>query len=239
MAKKKTEDTIVVTLDAGAAAAPAVALAAALAKARQRALHGLFIEDADLLNVARLPFTREVLRYGRETRDLSGLDLERSMARLANEFRLLLEAEARQNALRCSFSQVRGSKRLLARGEAEDSDLLVIGQARSRPSPRVPRILLLQGQQPAVLQTLATVLEAPQYLGAEVLVSGDFDSDALKEVLDQHPGTTRRLMGAPALRELLVSPRYRPSLVLLSRSAPTEDTEACLRLADCPVIIAA
>ena len=52
------EQRIVVTIDTASRAEPAIAVAAAFAKAYQSALHGLFIEDTDLLAVAELPFTR-------------------------------------------------------------------------------------------------------------------------------------------------------------------------------------
>ncbi len=237
MAAKTTDDSIVVTIDSDAQAGPAIALAAALAKARKRALRGLFIEDLDLLNVARLPFTREVMRLGRETRDLRGLDLERSMARLAAEFQALLESEAREQALRCSFSRIRSSKRLLPREDAALAELLVIAPPARRRTSRSNRILLLNGDHAAVLAALATVLE--NNADAELLVHGEFDAATLNDILARHPRVTRRLMGGPALEELLVNPRYRPSLVLMSRQADPSEMETCLRLSDCPLVLAA
>ena len=210
MTSKTTEPDIVVALDTGAPAAPAIALAATLARIRKRALRGLFIEDEDLLKVARLPFSREILHHGRESRSLNDSELERGMARLAGEFRAALESAARQQSLHWDFASLR----------------------------RAPRILLLNGDRPAGIEALASLLEAPEYAEADLLVHGKFDADALNQALAGHPKVTRRLMGAPALPELLTGARYRPSLVLLARDAEQAELDACLGLADCPVILA-
>ena len=239
MRKKTTEPRIVVTVDSGTPAAPAIDLAAALAKTRKLALRGLFIEDEDLLKVARLPFSREVLANGRQIRSLSGGELERGMARLAGEFRNALESAARQQSLHWSFSSLRCSRRLVTRREETLAELLVIGRPSAAAAHRPPRILLLNGDRPAVIEALASVLEAPGYAEADLLVHGPFNAEALNGALAGHPGVTRRLMGAPSLPELLTGARYRPGLVLLARDADPADLDACLGLADCPVVLAA
>ncbi len=240
MAKKKTpEQRIVVTVDTAARAEPALALAAMLAKARQRALHGLFIEDTDLLAVARLPFAREYPRAGGAPRSFDNSALERQMARLAEQYRQALERQAEEASVPWTYTCLRTSKRLMLGSAEASADVLVIGQPAAAVSARTPRILLLDGTRPAVLGTLDTVLASPGYANADLLVHGEFDAEALNAVLADHPGVTRRLMGGPSLKELLTGPAYRPSLVLLARDAEAAELEPCLRLADCPVIAAA
>ena len=129
MAKKKTpERRIIVTVDISAQPAPAIALATALAKARKRALHGLFIEDTDLLNVARLPFSREFPRFGGPPREFSDLELERNMARLAERYRSELARLAAEHALPWTYASERTSKRQITRIESGDTDILIISQ---------------------------------------------------------------------------------------------------------------
>ncbi len=240
MAKKKMpERRIIVTIDISAQPTPAIALAAALAKASKRALHGLFIEDTDLLNVARLPFTREIPRSGGQPRNLSDLELERNMARLAERYRGELERQAAENALQWSYSSERTSKRQVTRIASGDTDLLIIAQPTRSRTPPSPRILLLDADRPGVLQALDAVLDTAGYENVEILVHGEFDAAALNEVLNAYPGTTRRLMGGPSLDELLIDPSYRPSLVLLSRDARPAELDPCLQLAGCPVVLAA
>lgn len=238
MAKKRaTEGRIVVTIDTAGQAAPAIRLAAALAKAQRRALHGLFIEDTDLLTVAKLPFTREYPRSGGVPRELSDREVERGMARLAERFRSELERQATEAALNWSYGAIRTSKRQLTHIKDSEAELLVIGQPGTARDSR--RILLLDGNRPGVIGALDAVLAAPFYRDAELLVRGDFDSAALNDVLAAHPAVTRRLMGAPALEEILTNPGYKPSLVMLARDAEPAELQPCLRLADCPVVIAA
>lgn len=240
MAKKKTpERRIVVTVDIASQPSHAFALAAALAKLRKGALHGLFIEDTDLLNVARLPFAREFPRIGGPPRELDGLDLQRSMTRLAERYRAELAARAEENALPWTYSSERTSKRQITRIASGDTDILIIAQPTRAGSAPLPRILLLDADKPGVLQALDAILEAMHYEAVEIMVHGNFDAVALKTVLDAHSGTTRRLMGAPSLGELLTDPHYRPGLVLLARDAAPDELEPCLRLADCPVVLAA
>jgi hypothetical protein len=239
MVKKKTpERRIIVTIDISAQPNPAIALAAALAKARKRELHGLFIEDTELLNVARLPFTREFPRFGGQSRELSDMDLERNMARMAERYRAELARQATEHALSWSYSSERTSKRQLTRIASGDTDLLIISQPNRENGARMPRILLLDADRASVLQALDTVLEAAAYDEVEILVHGEFAAATLNDVLNSYPGTTRRLMGAPSLEELLTNPRYRPSLVLLARNAEAAELDSCLRLADCPVVLA-
>lgn len=237
--KKTTEQRIVVTVDTAARAEPALALAALLAKAQRRALHGLFIEDTDLLAVARLPFTREFPRAGGPSRHFDDSTLERQMARLAEQYRADLERKAREAAVPWSYASLRTSKRLALGAADTRAELLVIGQPAPLASPGPPRVLLLNGDRATVLATLDTVLSAAGYEGADLLVHGAFDAEALNRVLAEHPGVTRRLIGGPSLQELLTGPAYRPSLVLLARDAEAAELEPCLRLADCPVIAAA
>jgi hypothetical protein len=238
MAKKRvTEGRIVVTIDTAGQAAPAIRLAAALAKARRRTLHGLFIEDTDLLSVARLPFAREFPRSGGPSREFSGQELERSMARLAERFRGELERQATEASLAWSYASIRTSKRQLTHIKDSEAEFLVIGQPGTERDSR--RILLLDGNRPGVIGALEAVLASPQYRNAELMVRGDFDAEALNRVLAAHPDVTRRLMGAPALGELLTNPGFKPSLVLMARDADAGELEPCLRLAGCPVVIAA
>lgn len=240
MAKKKApEQSIVVTIDLAAQPGAAIALAAALAKARNRRLHGLFIEDTDLLNVARLPFTREFPRLGGPSRVLSDLELERDMTRMAERCRRELERLAGEHALQWSYASERTSKRRLTRIASGDTDILVIAQPTRQGANQPHRILLLDADKPGVLTALDAILEAMRYDQVEILVRGEFDAVALKSILDSYPGTTRRLMGGPSLGELLTDSHYRPSLVLLARDAGPGELESCLRLAECPVVLAA
>jgi hypothetical protein len=195
--------------------------------------------SAQPLNTARLPFTREIPRSGGQPRNLSDLELERNMARLAERYRDEVAQQAAEHALSWSYSSERTSKRQVTRIASGDTDLLIIAQPTRASPPPTPRVLLLDADRPGVLQALDAVLETAAYEDVEILVHGEFDAAALNEVLNAYPGTTRRLMGAPSLDELLTNPSYRPSLVLMARDAAPAELDPCLRLAACPVVLAA
>ena len=65
---------VVVSLDTAAETAPAIDTAARLAARWRVPLHGVFVEDAELIDLAGLPFARQVtLATGRVSRIISAL----------------------------------------------------------------------------------------------------------------------------------------------------------------------
>ncbi|RMF77434.1 MAG: universal stress protein, partial [Nitrospirae bacterium] len=86
---------IVVAVDASADSLAAVRAAARLAEALSAELHGLFVEDANLVRLARLPFAREV-RLSAAPRRLEAAALERELRALAAQARQAFEEEARR-----------------------------------------------------------------------------------------------------------------------------------------------
>ena len=71
---------IVVTVDIESHLPSTIELAVAIAASQQGALHGLFIEDEDLLRAASLPFAREVPLTGGKPRTFDDRMLERNLA---------------------------------------------------------------------------------------------------------------------------------------------------------------
>ena len=74
---------VIVTVDAQSHLPPTIELAVALAASRQIALHGVFVEDVDLMRVAQLPFTQEVPLFSGQPRSLDNRQLQRSLDKLA------------------------------------------------------------------------------------------------------------------------------------------------------------
>ena len=238
--EKKTDDKrdIIVTIDTAAKAAPAIALAAALARARRKALHGLFLEDEDLLRVARLPFSREIHRVSGRDRDMSDLQLERAMARMAKEFRAALEQQARQLAINWSYSSMPGNRRRVTRAEGPSAELLVIAAPVDQRRPTREQILLLDWERPGVLKALANVLETRR-APFEVLLWGSGDSEPVQQLLQAYPGSGLRPLGNLAAERIFLAVDLRPELVLAAREGDRDKLEECLRLARCPVLLAA
>jgi len=100
-------ERIVVALDATSENRTAIGTAARLAARWKTHLHGVFIEDDDLIRLAHLPFARQVtLGHGVET--LTVQQAERQMRAFADRARRELDAAARRRGVEWSFETVRG-----------------------------------------------------------------------------------------------------------------------------------
>lgn len=156
---------VVVALDADEPSATALESAARLAAEAGAELVGLFVEDAELLVAAALPFSRLVAGHGRSVSGFELAALERALRVRSLASRRALEGAAARWRVRTSFQVTRGGlgERLLA--AVEEPDLLTFGAvgralARSRaPSARdIARrsagavwLMRLEGARPLVL----------------------------------------------------------------------------------------
>lgn len=124
---------IVVGLDTEAHSRPALAAAAALAGELDAELEALFVESAEMHDLARLPFAREMGFPSAAMRPIDTAALERALEAHARAARRALTALAQPRSLRWSFRIARGTvpdELLAASGNA---DLTVVGVARWSP----------------------------------------------------------------------------------------------------------
>jgi hypothetical protein len=122
-------ERIVVALDAVSENHAAIGAAARLAARRKIRLHGVFIEDDELIRLARLPFARQVT-LGGGVESLTLQQAERQLRAFAERARRDLAASARRHTIEWSFEIVRGAAAEAA--AALGDDLLVAG-IRTRP----------------------------------------------------------------------------------------------------------
>lgn len=125
-----TIERVVVPLDAAAENRAAIETAARLAARTKATLHGIFIEDEELLNVAALPFTRQ-LTPGAGTQPFTVEDTELQLKAAGERARRELFAAARRYRVEASFEVVRGGSET-ALSSISERDLVVAG-ALSRP----------------------------------------------------------------------------------------------------------
>jgi nucleotide-binding universal stress UspA family protein len=123
-------ERIVVPLDAAAENRAAIETAARLAARAGATLHGIFIEDEELLHVAALPFTRQ-LAPGLGAQPFTVEDTELHLRAAAERVRREFLAAARRHGVEPSFEVMRGRSETVLAGISE-RDLVVAG-ARSRP----------------------------------------------------------------------------------------------------------
>jgi len=123
-------ERIVVALDAASENRGAINTAARLAARWKARLHGVFVEDDDLIRLATLPFARQVtLALGVERLTLQ--QAERQMRAFAERARRELAAAAARHAVEWSFEIVRDDA-TQAIGADPARDFLVCG-ATTRP----------------------------------------------------------------------------------------------------------
>jgi hypothetical protein len=122
---------VVIACDAVGDNASGIELAATMATACNAALHGIFVQDEGLLNLAALPFGRQVMASGEVTRHLDESAVVSHFTAHADRMRAALEAAAHEHAVACSFAVVQGYPTLETL-PMEDRDLLVI-EAESQP----------------------------------------------------------------------------------------------------------
>ena len=123
-------ERVVVALDAVSENRAAIDTAARLAARWRARLHGVFVEDDDLLRLANLPFARQV-SLGAGVERLTLQQAERQMRAFAEYARRDLAAAARRRGIAWTFDIVRGVSGTEMTGSVE-GDFLVAGTA-TRP----------------------------------------------------------------------------------------------------------
>lgn len=167
-------DQVVVTIDQQGYLAPTLELGIALAVINRCSLHGLFIEDTDLLRVASLPFAREVSLLSAQPRALDYQSMLSSFNAIGRQFRQTLEQHAKQSSLNWSYRSVRGNRHQTALQESTTASFLIMGHPKNarRLTSATRRIVLINHGGQRLLQALDAVLEKFQQYSVElVLVS--------------------------------------------------------------------
>jgi len=121
---------VVVLLDAAVDAHSAIETAARLAARARAPLHGVFVEDEDLLRLANLPFARQHT-LGGAAEELTAEHVELHLKAAAERVRRDLVGAARRHRVEASFEIVRDAAASILVG-AREGDLIVAG-AMTRP----------------------------------------------------------------------------------------------------------
>lgn len=123
---------VVVALNMFRQEAEVLELAARLAAHKQARLLALFVEDADLANLAGLPFAREVCRDSAAERGLDSLRLERGLRVRAARIQALLGRLNQRLSIEVGFKTVRGAFMPKVFEEAGRVDILCLGHKAGR-----------------------------------------------------------------------------------------------------------
>ena len=123
---------IVVTLGAGESNRFVLDTAVQLATILGAELEGIFIEDADLIRLADLPFAREVRRWPLSVESLSGQRMQRELRAMARQAERMLEQAVAEAGIAWSFRVWRGSTEAASLASIFEADVLSLGRIRSR-----------------------------------------------------------------------------------------------------------
>ncbi len=119
-------ERIIISVDCGGFNISIMETAVILASRLQANLCGLFIEDTELLQLANLPFTREITLNTALSRDLSSRSIERNLNAVAAQMRQVLEEMSELSHVGCSFRTVRGPRLESVIRESEDYQLILM-----------------------------------------------------------------------------------------------------------------
>jgi len=235
---------VVVTVDAESTLSSTLELASALAVASQSELHGLFIEDLDLLRVASLPFAREVMLAGGQPRILDNQQLLSSLNARSRHFRQSLARYAQQSALAWTYSTVRGRRRSMELAESTGAEFLIIGQPSDRQSQILNsrRILLINDKNPRLHQALDVVLANFPEQSVDLLLASSVKVPARKGLqqltrkLEAHPNSSLTQVDPDKLVAALALKAQPVDFVIASRQEP-ELLQQIMQRASCPVIV--
>lgn len=122
-----THRRILVALDASADSLSALEAAAGLAAGMRSRLAGLYVEDQDLLDLAALPFAREVMAGG--ARALDRKQLERDLKAQARAARAAMETVCKRAHVEWSFEVKRGRTGAVIETAAASADVIALGRA--------------------------------------------------------------------------------------------------------------
>jgi nucleotide-binding universal stress UspA family protein len=123
---------ILVALDASHHSLAALEAAVKLAASLEAELEGLFVEDMNLLRLARLPLAQEIRYPFVAPARLDQARMERALRAQAERARRALARASEERHVKSSFRVVRGRVALEVLAAATEADLLTLGKA-SRP----------------------------------------------------------------------------------------------------------
>jgi hypothetical protein len=246
---------IAVTLDAFQLSVAALDQAARLAQRLGAQLEGIFVEDIELLQLAELPFLREVRAASRSVEVMNSARMEQELRVLAHRAERLLGEQAARHNVSWTFRIWRGSidsELLAAAMEADVLALSRLGAALVR-YPVAPRgrnaIAVLFTDSDASLRALDTAakLAADPQVDLNILLPGD---GADRERLQQRAGAQLGGQSSglrfvdlpdaslPGLLEVLADTNS--AVLLLERDhelLQTPSLRQCLNRLDCPLLV--
>jgi nucleotide-binding universal stress UspA family protein len=125
---------ILVAVDASPHSLARIETAAELAANLQAELIGIFVEDANLLRMAELPFAREISMFSPIVRRIELERLQWELRAQADRMRRVLASAAESRKVPWAFSKARGSVAAEVLAAASEADLIIVGKMTWAPA---------------------------------------------------------------------------------------------------------
>jgi nucleotide-binding universal stress UspA family protein len=228
---------ILVALDDAEAAVGALSTAAFLASRLQAELHGLYVEDIDLLRLAGLPFARTVGHASARSQPLDFAAVERAFRQQAERMRALMEEMAERERLAWSFQVERGRLLDAMMAVAGSADLLVFCRGAAGRGQSGPILVLLRRvEEIAPLLGVAAGLAREE--GAELLLAV---ASPLREKARQwvrQEAVSARFVPVEESSGMVLAVRERARLLVIGAEDGLSGTDSRLRgEVGCPVVV--
>jgi hypothetical protein len=246
---RKPLGRVVLAADAGSYSATSVSLAVAMASSAGSLLQGLFVEDEDLLQITGLPCSREITLTTATERSTSSEQMQRSLRRVAQQFRQTLQQQAQALQVAWRFDIMRG--RVCEIGLQPESDvtytILANPSAHRLQSPRplvARKILLLGDTSQALDQALGMLIERYGHEDIEITLVENGDDAGKKPATERWLQRYNRritLIGLP-VKELLArlgQPGSAYDFAILAGYGRGDDKSLLIKALRCPIILIA
>lgn len=247
---------IAVTLDAFDLSVAALDQAARLASRMGAQLEGIFVEDLDLLQLAELPFLREIRRSSRSVEAMNPLRMEQEFRVLARRAERLLGEQAARHHVSWSFRIWRGSIDTELLASVMEVDVLALthlGSALARGHSARPGrsaiAVLYDDSEPAAraLETAAGIA-TEQQVRLNILLPGTLGTDTatlrqavISRLGEQAAGAQFIQMPDASLPSLLEALTGTDSAALILQRdhelLQTPTLRKCLNSLNCPLLV--
>ena len=129
-------ERILVALDKSSHSLAALQAAIELARHYHATLKGVFVEDINVLNLARMPFHQEVGEYTATVREISMDGLSREISVQSRWVTHFFQKSINQTDVNADFAVLRGYIHEMVNKESQACDMVIIGKSGTHPLGR-------------------------------------------------------------------------------------------------------
>jgi nucleotide-binding universal stress UspA family protein len=234
--------SVLVAIDDASAGHDTMEAAVNLAADLEAELQGLYIEDANLLRIADLPFVFEITTASATVRPIDAESMRRAMQQKADQVRRAMEDRAESARIRFSFSVTRGRALQRVRLATADTDIVFFGCRSHTPAVRPPAGLRPKGAARAVLVVLDDTPHSARGLDTAIAVAQKHARPVVILLLASERQALRQLTAEAFERsrsaeiQVTLLPQPISTLATLIQAARTQRPELLIVSRECPLL---